>query len=108
MLLLTFGEWPLGLMAFFPANRDVDEAADEALAELPVVVAVIWLDGIGLVFVLLARVGLLLIGFELVCTTDDVGDEEITEDAFCEMAEKAAAAMFALAWALDAIVFALR
>ncbi len=31
---------------------------------------------------------------------------EISEDAFCEIADNAPAAMFALAWALEAIVFA--
>ena len=31
---------------------------------------------------------------------------EISEDAFCEIADNAPAAMLALAWALEAIVFA--
>lgn len=31
-------------------------------------------------------------------------EDEITEDAFCDIAENAAAAIFALAWALEAIV----
>lgn len=90
----------------FVEEEELEEEKNDAAAVLAPLVAPDWSCFVELDVVDAAAVAAATAGPVVVETVfKEVDDEDMTDEAFCDIADNAAAAMFALCWALEAIVF---